>query len=86
METNTVFSFRDCDGTESIGVILESDWDDVHRRNTYIVYSDNRILRMSTINLFDNGERIEADVTVDYVIVAYAILPDYDEKLGEFKK
>lgn len=85
MNTNDVFQFNAFNGELRIGVVIEADWDDVHARNTYIVYSNNSIVRMSSRNDWVEGVRVDADLRTDYVIVAYAILPDYDEKLADFK-
>lgn len=88
MKKDEIFTFTAPNGAEVVGVVINADWDDIHARNVYLCYAQNRLFTATTFNQWVDkmGQkvRVESSVDVKEVLVDYAILPDYDAALEDF--
>ena len=88
MKKSDVFTFTAPNGVEVTGVVLNKSWDDIHARNVYLCYAQNRLFTATTSNQWIDkmGQkvRVESSVEVKEVLVNYAVLPDYDSMLERY--
>ena len=92
MKKNDVFTFTAPNGVEVTAVVIglisyESvKYNPQIKVATYLAYAQNRIFRCWTENRFNEDD--EASFVVynpeNYIIVDYAILPDYDTLLDRY--
>ena len=88
MKKDEVFTFTAPNGAVVLGVVIDIISYETHRNNpdlhiaVYLCYAQNRIFKCYSINHFgESNESSYLEFPEGYIVVDYAVLPDYDNVL-----